>query len=553
MNIMVKSWFRYFIFVCFFGIGINMLYLSIPLYLMVVTDKVLFSFSIPTLAALTTGILFTLGVMGILTYLRSRLLVKAGSYLEKELTPHVLATMHADAAHAAGTAYDRGLEDLECIKDAVHTARILVLIDLPWVIIYFALLYLMHPVVAAVAACGFFISGMFYLLVRILCRPRYVSADSVFAANKSFVAETLDNAEFVSGMGLLPEIIQRYRAKQEKAGAMTAGAESFRAAADAVIAFISAVTIAGVYGAGAYLFFAHHITAGFMLAVVFVTARLFAPLGMNLAGLRQSLQAAAAYNRLKKYVNTSKKKPSIQLPRPEGRLTVENAVLVLNGRQQLQNISFGLEPGEALGIIGPMGSGKSLLLKLILGIWAPTAGKVRLDGADTAQWDREDLGPYIGYVPQRTDLFSGRVDDNIARLKAIDSEQVIKASKKAFVHEMVLGLPNGYDTLVGNAGDTLSQGQCRRIAFARALYGDPKLVVMDRPNSDLDEEGMRALLQAMEGMKNEKTTLVMVTENPNLLVNTDKILFLKDGQVVMFGPAKEVLTKLKTKQPVQQG
>ena len=553
MGIMVKLWFRYFMFVCFFGIGINVLYLCVPLYLMVVYDKVLFSFSLPSLSALSLGVLFSLGMMGILTFLRSRVLVKAGSYLEKELTPFVLAGMHGDAADAGSTAYTRGLEDLECLKDAVYTARILALIDLPWVIIYFALLYLMHPLIAAVAAGGFFISGIFYLLVRVLCRHRYVSADSVFAANKAFVAETLDNAELVSGMGLLPDIIQRYKTKQEKAGSMTAAAESFRAATDAVIAFISAVSIAGVFGAGAYLFFDNQITIGFMLALVLVTARLFIPLGMNLAGLRHSLQAAAAYKRLKTHVNIKKEKPSIQLPRPEGRLSVENAMLVLKGRQQLQNISFGLEPGEALGIIGPTGSGKSMLLKLILGIWAPTAGKVRLDGADTAQWDREDLGQYIGYVPQRTDLFSGRVDDNIARLKEVDSDLVIQASQKAFVHDMVLRLPNGYDTLVGKAGDSLSQGQSRRIAFARALYGDPKLVVMDRPNSDLDEAGMRALLQTMKVLKDEKTTLAMVTENPNLLVNTDKILFLRDGQVVMFGPSKEVLTQLKTKQPVQQG
>lgn len=552
MKGMVKWWLKYVGFICFFGTCINLLFLGVPVYLMVVYDRVLFSFSQETLYSLSAGLGITLGFMGILVFLRSRLLKNAGTGLEQEMTEPVVAAMHRLSSGNTEEIYTRGLDDLALLKDAVGSAGFLSLIDAPWVILFFVLLFFMHPLIALTAFCGFVIAAMFYLLVRLIGRNRYARADAVASAGQEFIRETLENADLVSGMGFLGTLTDAFRAKQTAAAKMDLTAESFIAGTSGVVTFISTAATAGVYGVGAYLFFDDQITAGIMLAAVLVTARLFIPLERNLDGMKQSLLAVAAYKRLKLYCRTAVEPPTLDLPRPEGRLSVEGVVLAAQGNRLLKNINFALEPGESLGIIGPSGAGKSLLLKLILGIWVPTAGKIRLDGAETAQWNQADLGQYTGFVPQRTDLFSGRVDQNIARFRTVESEQVIKAAKKAFVHQMILRLPGGYNTLVGKAGPPLSAGQVRRISIARALYNDPALVVLDRPNADLDEMGMNALRQTINVLKNEKTTLVMVTEHPNFLMNMDKLLFLRDGQVAMFGPAKEVLTQLRNRQPGQQ-
>jgi ATP-binding cassette, subfamily C, bacterial EexD len=553
MGSMGKLWFRYLGFVCFLGICINLLYLAVPIYIMVVYDKVLYSFSASSLTTLTLGLLLACIVMGILEYLRSGIRIKAGIFLEKELLLPVLQSLHKDAADDGPALYERGLEDLACLKESVWGGTVLQIIELPWMLVYFALLFFCHPWIMMLVLGVFFMSEFFYFLARVFSKNRTVSGDSISAANLAFVKETLDNAELVSGMGLLPGLAGHYREKQNRVLAMAASAEVFRSGINAVVICINTLAVAGVFGLGAFLYFDDQITTGVMLAAVFITARVLYPFGPKFAGMKQGIMAAAAYRRIKTHVDTREKKAQLDLPRPSGRLSVEGLMKIRNNRHLLQNINFALEPGEFLGIIGPTGAGKTILLKLILGIWEPTSGKVRLDGADTAFWDKDAMGPHVGYVPQITGLLSGRVSDNIARFSQADADQVVLAAQKAGAHDMILGLTGGYDTLVGKAGENLSQGQCRRIAIAAALYQNPALVVMDRPNSDMDEAGLTGLLETMQVLKQEKTTLVMVTENPKLLVNSDKILFLKDGQTIMFGPAKEVLTNLRSKQVSQQG
>jgi ATP-binding cassette, subfamily C, bacterial EexD len=553
MSRMGRLWFGYFGMICFFGAFVNVLFLAIPIYLMVVYDRVLYSFSISSLVSLSIGLLIVSGVMAVMEYLCASLRIKAGAFLEKEWTPRVLAHLHQDAVTGKEDFYERGFDDLSCLKESIWDPRFLQIIHLPWILIYFAVLFFFHPWIALFAAGAFFIAEFFYFLTRIFCRSRIVSGDSIYAATRSFVNETCENAELVSGMGILPGISNRFAEKQRQIAAMVLPGEFFMARINAVVFFISIVAVGGVYGLGAYLYFDGHVTTGAMLASVLVVARLFYPFGSKFEGLRQVVRARAAYKRLKTVIDFSKKNETLDLPRPDGRLSAEGVVLIRNNRQLLQNINFEVDPGESLGITGPTGAGKSILLKLLLGVWAPTSGKIRLDGVDTASWDNDAMGPYIGYVPQTAVLLSGKVSQNIARFAEVDSEQVIKAAQKAGAHEMILSLTDGYDTQVGKLGPQLSQGQSRRIAVSASLYGDPALVVMDRPNSDLDEAGMASLLEMMKTLKQEKTTLVMVTENPRLLVNTDKILLLKEGQVSVFGPSKEVLTNLRNKQVVQQG
>jgi ABC-type protease/lipase transport system fused ATPase/permease subunit len=245
-------------------------------------------------------------------------------------------------------------------------------------------------------------------------------------------------------------------------------------------------------------------------------------------------------------LKSSETPEKMTLPEPEGQIAAEGASLAIGERVILNNITFALPASEQMGLIGPSGSGKTTLCRLLLGIWPPMAGTVRLDGADVYKWDKDLLGPFIGYLPQDIEFFSGTVSDNIARMGAVDPEKVIEAAQQAGIHEMILKLPHGYDTQIGQGGVRLSGGQRQRVAMARSFYGDPKLIVMDEPNSNLDDAGEKALQAALISLKQKKTTVIIVTHKPSLLGSVDKVLMLNEGQVVMFGPKEEVFKKLLT-------
>ena len=549
MREMLKSWFNYFIFVCFFGICINLIYLAVPVYMVIVYDRVLFSFSQATLFTLSAGLFISLIVMGLLEYFRSKMLVQAGVDLEQKMYPFVLSSMYKDAISLNKQSYTRGLEDLKLLKDAIINYRILWLLDLPWVLIYLALLYLMHPMLGLVGISGVFVVSLFQTLLRVLGKKRYTTADVIFNKGSNFINTTLQNAELISEMGMLKGVLNRHEKFHQKVLAMQSEADSFKAGTGAVIGTLYVIFAVAIFGTGAYLFFDSKITVGIMFASVVIITRLFYPFQHSLASMKISIEAVAAYKRLKHFVDTKKQKKTLSLPEPEGKLEAENIVLAINGRNILHNISFSLEPGETLGIIGPSAAGKTSLCKVLLGIWPALAGKVMLDGAEISQWSGDELGKYVGYLPQETVLFPGKVDENISRLQKVDSDKVIKASQKAGVYDMILKLPQGYDTRIDNTGKNLSAGQRQLISLARALYDDPKVVVMDEPQSNLDDVGFRALFGALNILRKEKITTIFVTDKPNLLVNTDKLLVIKKGQVAIYGPTKDVLNKLTNKQP----
>ena len=548
MRDILKSWFKYFIFVCFFGVCINLIYLAVPVYMMIVYDRVLFSFSKATLFTLSAGVFIALLVMGLLEYFRSEMLVQAGVKLEQKMYPFVLSSMHKDAVSLNKQGYTRGLHDLRLLKDAIISSKILWPLDLPWVLIYLALLYFMHPLLGLVSILGVFMVSLFQALLRILGKKRYTTADVIFNTNSNFINTTLHNAELVTGMGMLPGILDKYEKVHQNVLAMQSEFDSYKAGAGAIIKTLHVISAVAVFGAGAYLFFNNKITVGIMFAGVIIIVRLFYPFEQSLASINLSINAIAAYKRLKHFVDTKKQQNTLSLPKPKGKLSAENIVLSIKGRTILHNISFSLEPGETLGIIGPSASGKTSLCKVLLGIWPALAGKARLDGAEIFQWPSDELGKYVGYLPQETELFPGKVDENISRLQKVDSDKVIKASQKAGAHDMILKLPQGYDTRIDNTGKNLSAGQRQLISLARALYNDPKVVVLDEPNNNLDDVGFKALVRALNILKNEKVTTVFVTDKPNLLLNTDKILVIKEGQVAMYGLSKEVISRLTNKQ-----
>jgi ABC-type protease/lipase transport system fused ATPase/permease subunit len=283
-----------------------------------------------------------------------------------------------------------------------------------------------------------------------------------------------------------------------------------------------------------------------------IIARLFYPFERSLSDMKGSIEAMAAYKRLKHFVDTREKETKLSLPVPEGKFDVEAITLALNGRTIVHNISFALEPGETLGVFGPSSAGKTSLCRVLLGIWPALAGKVRLDGAQIAQWPGDELGKYVGYMPQEPELFQASVARNISRLMEADSEKVVKAAQKAGIHEMILKLPQGYDTKIDATGKNLAAGQRQLISLARALYGDPKFVVMDEPHTHLDDLGLKMLFHALNNLRQEKITTIVVTDRPALLANMNKLLLIKEGQVAMYGPGKEVLNQLANRQQPQQ-
>jgi ATP-binding cassette, subfamily C, bacterial EexD len=552
MQTMIKSWVKYCLVIGLFGVCSHLTYLALPIYIMIVYDRVLFSFSMATLATMSVGVSISLAIMAMIDYFRMRIMGQAGNSLVQHMTPFVLKMMHRDAAAINRQGYTRGLDDLNLLRNALVQGQLLQIFELPWVLMYLGILFYIQPLVGGVAASVVFMAVLFHLLLGILEKKRYPMAEVAFQANADFIAASLRHADVVSGMGMQTSLTQRYQERNNQVLRLQSEADALHCSIGAIIRFLHLIGPAAVFGAGAYVFFSNAITGGTIFAGVLIIARLFFPLERSLSNMKASVEAAAAYKRLNHFVTQRQEKTKLSLPVPAGRFTAEGLSLGLSGKMVLQNISFALEPGETLGVVGPSSVGKTSLCKLLLGIWPAATGKIRLDGAEIGQWPEEELAEYIGYMPQEPELFPASVAENIARLGEVDSEKVVKAAQKAGIHEMILQLPLGYDTKIDQTGKNLSAGQRQLISLARALYDTPKFVVLDEPHTHLDDLGLRMLFHALNNLKQENVTTVVVTDRTNIIVSMDKLLVIRDGQVAMYGPGKAVLEELANKQKVQQ-
>jgi len=531
----------------------NLIYLALPIYMMVVYDKVLFSFSRASLSALVAGVSISLLMMGLLDFFRTRMLGQAGNDLAQRMVPFVFKSMQEDAAGINRQGYTRGIYDLELLRDALVRGHVSNLLDLPWVLVYLCVLYFIHPLVGLVSIAGVFLVTVFQLLLRKLEAKRYTMADVAFQASEDFAGSCLRHAQVIAGMGMFSSVMEKYRNRYDKVLVVRSRADGFHSVVGSLIRLLQLTVVAAVFTAGAFVFFTNEITMGTLFACVIIITRLFYPFDRSLLNMKASIEAVAAYKRLRQYVDTRQPKSKLSLPAPQGRFTAQAVTLALDSRTVLHNISFALEPGETLGVLGPSACGKTSLCKMLLGIWPALAGKIRVDGAEISQWPEDELGKYLGYLPQESALFAGTVAENISRLGGVDSEKIVKAAQKAGVHEMILKLPNGYETQIDQTGKNLAAGQRQLISLARAIYGDPKIVILDEPQTHLDELGLRMLGFALQNLKLEKTTTIVVTDRPNLIMNMDKLLVIKEGQVAMYGPAKEVVSELaKSQQPQQK-
>ena len=530
----------------------HVMYLSVPIYIMIVYDKVLYSFSQSTLYSLSLGLLIALLAMVVVGYLKYRILARAGDRLVEEMEPFVMETMRADAAGTLPVGYTRGLSDLETVRNAAAGGKLFAFMDMPWVLVYLIVLTIIHPLLGVLAMAVVFLAVLFHMLLASAEKRRYTAADVGFCANVEFAKSCLSGARMLSGMYMLPALVRLYRQHRNRVDATRSGADALFAWIGAVIRLIQLTGPVAVFGGGVYVFFQEQITAGAIVAALIISLRLFFVLEQRLGAMKPAIEAAAALRRLRTFVNVQPAAQKLSLPVPKGQFSAQGITLALAGKPVLYNISFDLSPGEMLGILGPSSAGKSCLCRVLLGIWPASAGKIRLDGAEINQWPEEDLAGYVGYLAEEAALFPVTAAQNIARLQEPDPEKVVAAAKKAGVHEMILSLAKGYDTMIEGSGDNLSAAQRQGLCFARALYDDPKVLILDEPHTHLDDQGLQTLLHCLDGLKQSEITMVVVTDRPKILIKMDKLLMIKEGKPAMYGPAKEVLAQLSNRQTPTQ-
>jgi ATP-binding cassette subfamily C exporter for protease/lipase len=531
-----------------FSLVTNLLFLALPIYTSQVFTRVLSSGSEATLLVLTFGTIAVFMVSSIIDGLRARVLANFGVVFDQRVSSHVFSALFDSVVQREPQAGAQALRDLDSFRQTMTGSGILALFDLPWSPIYLALLFWVDPIVGFVTLG----SGVVLLILAFLqdrtTRPVLKSANNAVIRSYTFTEAGLRNSEVVRAMGMLPHVGQKWAKHRLDGMSQQVEASRFNDVWTSSIRFVRMLAQVAIIAAGAWLIIEGKIGAGLLFANMILSSRALAPIERGVASWTALVTAGQAFERLKALLTDYEPpKPGTTLPRPTGGLTVEGVSFAAPGagRLLLSGVSFQLPAGEFLGVVGPSGAGKSTLVRLLVGVWPALNGSVRLSGSDVFAWSRTDFGQYIGYLPQDTELFSGSVRDNIARfIPGVTDEEVIRAAGAAGVHEMIVRLPNGYDTELGAGGVTLSVGQRQRIGLARAMLRDPAFIVLDEPNANLDAQGEEALLAAFKEMRARGTTLVVVSHKPSLLASADKLLVLREGKVDMFGPRDVVMAKL---------
>lgn len=524
---------------------LNIAMLMPALYMLQVFDRVFTSRSVETLVMLTWLVLLALGLCYFADTVRSRALAWAGRALDRQLSPIALAGSLRQAAGISGRADTDALRDITQLRAFLSGAGVLALFDAPWLPLYLLVIGLMHPLLGLAAATGAGVLIAVGVLTEKLTRAHAEQALRRSRATTHHADSLTRNAEVIVGMGMTQAAVSAWQTRHEallETQATLSHATSRLSGMARVLRQLLQVVMLGL---GAWLVIDMQASAGIMIAATVLIGRALQPVEQLISGWKSMIEARGAWRRLSER-SAPGAAVKVGLPAPAGRLDVERVTFnIAPGKPALiKGVNFSLAAGESLGIVGPSASGKTTLIRLILGIWAPQGGMVRIDGADISQWERDELGKHIGYLPQSVELFAGTVAENIARLGKVDSAAVVQAAHLAHAHEMILRLPYGYDTSIGEAGSVLSGGQRQRIALARALYGEPKLVVLDEPNANLDMEGEQALAAALVELKARGTTVIMVGHRPTVMAQLDKLAVLKDGALEAFGPGATVLPRL---------
>lgn len=548
LQIALKKCRSYFGVAGFFSLFINLIMLVPALYMLQVYDRVITSRSESTLILLTLIVVVMLLTMGILEWVRSQILVKAGARLAVLLNERLFKATFKNSLNSGGIVSSaQPINDLNNLRQFLTGNGLFAFFDAPWLPIYIAVMFLFHPLFGWAAVGASIILMLLALVNEKVSSGPLGEANTVSIASNNYLTKNLRNVEVIESMGMMDNIRQRWQKMNnqvinfqaiasKRAGLISSISKSFRMIVQSLI-----------LGLGAYLAIQQEITPGLMIAGSILLGRALAPIDLIIGSWKGFISARGAYERLNEILKVvPAEKQTMSLPDPKGNLNVENIVVIPPGAKLpvLKGISFSVNKGESVAIIGPSAAGKSTLARALLGLWPSTSGKVRLDAADVYTWDRMELGRHIGYLPQDIELFDGTISENIARFGTVSPEAVIEAAKEAGVHEMILRLVDGYDTVIGGHGGILSGGQRQRIGLARALYGKPAFIVLDEPNSNLDDLGERALAIALKNLKQSGCTVIIITHKVNIITQVDKILVMADGIATLFGPRNEVLAKL---------
>jgi PrtD family type I secretion system ABC transporter len=530
-----------------FSTAINLLILTPSLYMMQVYDRVITTGHLETLAFITILAAVALMVLTALDALRSSVMVKVGCWLNDRLGPVFLASS-IRAQLQGDTAGAQPLRDLAQVQNFISSQGLTVFFDAPWMIVFIALLWLLHPLLGLIAL----VTGILLFLLSVInefsTRQANLKASLSQIQALQQAEAAIRNAEVVHAMGMHPAVISRWQARNSDAMEATSRAAERGGILLGFTKFIRFFAQIAVLGAGAYLVIHSNLSPGVMIAASILMSRALAPVEVAMTAWRNFSSARIAYGRLKARLNdhvidTDRTK----LPPPRGHLLLQNVSFGTRDRVILRSVSFEVKPGESVAIIGPSAAGKSTLCRMMVGILAPTSGQIRLDGSEVMHWDPVQLGRYIGYVPQDVELFAGSVRENIARMGPVNDAMVVEAAKLAHAHEMIQHLPDGYDTQIGEGGLRLSGGQRQRIGLARAVYGNPRLIVLDEPNANLDQAGESALSTAIHDLKKRDVALVIVGHRPSTLAQADSVVLMRDGRVELFGPRDATLQKLRVR------
>ncbi len=540
----------------FVGVGIftafiNILMLTGPLYMLQVYDRVLASSSMSTLVTVSVlmGVMYLF--MGFLEHVRSRVLVRIGDKFEKDLGKRTFSIWMKQGLFGKAGQRHRPLQDVSTLRQFLSGPAPSTFFDMPWAPLYIGVMFLFHWSLGVIGIIGAVIIFIIAWTNEVTTRKPLQDAHGLKIKGQVFADTTHRNADAVAAMGMGGNMEARWNEYTKEAAASTVRGSDRAGSLTSVSKAFRMFVQSAILGWGALLAVQQIITPGAMIAGSIIMGRALSPIQMALGQWRSFISARQAFNRLNVFYDMIPEEPdSLSLPAPKGDISVENILAAPPGSKVpvLTGLDFKIKPGQGLGVIGPSASGKSTLARLLVGIWIPQKGSVRLDGATFDQWNRDELGPYIGYLPQEVELFDGTIGENIGRFRPdASAEDVVIAARRAAVHDMILRLPDGYDTRVGEGGSVLSGGQVQRIALARALFGDPCLVVMDEPNANLDTEGDAALSAAIADLRRREKTVVVMAHRPSAIAAVDQLLMLRDGKQVAFGPKDDVIKEVTQK------
>jgi ATP-binding cassette subfamily C protein PrsD len=548
LGAVLRGWLRVLVGIAVLSGIINLLYLTGSIFMLEIYDRVLPSRSIQTLLGIAAIAIILYAFQGLLDIIRGRILVRVGAWVDEVLSEWAYdTTVRLSLASPTPTGRASCVRDLDQVRAFLSGAGPVALCDLPWMPLYLGLCFLFHPLIGAAALVGAILLVMMTLAIEFNTRTSNRQMMPLAVSRNAFIEAARRNAEVVHALGMRRRLALLWSETNQKLLKTQMDVADIAGGLGAVSKVGRMVLQSAVLGVGAYLVIEQEATAGIIIASSILTARALAPVELAIGHWRSFVAARQSWQRLNELARTYslERTAPLRLPDPINSLAVESISVAPPGSRRLvvQNVSFTLTAGHGLGIIGPTASGKSSLLRALVGVWTTVQGKIRLDGAALDQWDNEELGQHVGYLPQDVELLAGTVAQNIARFDAgATDDLVIEAAQVAGVHELILMLPGGYETQIGESGELLSAGQRQRIALARALYGHPFLVVLDEPNSNLDNDGDQALNRAIANVRARGGIVVVVAHRPVTLTNIDTVLVMRDAKIQALGPKNEVLS-----------